>query len=64
MAEKIDTQVKEIADVSYKNAQDILKKLRSKLDTLAEELIKRETIEAEDFVKIIGPKVNLAKVKA
>ncbi len=64
MAAKIDAQVKEIADVCYKNASDILKKLRSKLDVLAEELMKRETIESEDFIKIIGPKKILATVKA
>lgn len=64
MAAKIDGQVKKIADMCYKNAQDILKKLRSKLDVLAEELMKRETIEAEDFIKIIGAKINPVKVKA
>lgn len=64
MAAKIDGQVKKIADACYKNAQDILKKLRSKLDVLAEELIKRETIESDDFIKIIGAKINPAKVKA
>ncbi len=60
MAAKIDTQVKKIMDEAYKQANAILMKLRGKLDTLAEELLKRETIEAEDFVKLIGPKKALA----
>lgn len=70
MASKIDEQVKKIADSGYKNAAMILKKLRSKLDILAEELLKKETIEAEEFIRLIGPKkslyskVALATVKA
>ena len=56
MASKIDTQVKKITDDAYKSASDILKKLKDKLDVLAEELLKRETIESEDFAKIMGPK--------
>ena len=65
MASKIDEQVKKITDEAYKTAFDILKKLRIKLDLLAEELLKKETIEAEEFEKIVGPKkAALAKVLA
>jgi cell division protease FtsH len=60
MAAKIDVQVKKITDEAYKQAIDALTKLRKKLDDLAEELLKRETLEAEDFVKLIGPKKALA----
>ncbi len=56
MAAKIDHEVKKIADEAYKQAIAVLTKLRSKLDKLAEELLVKETIESEDFVKIIGPK--------
>lgn len=56
MASKIDSQVKKITDTGYQTAISVLKKLRRKLDLLADELMKRETIEQEDFVKIIGPK--------
>lgn len=56
MAAKIDAQVKNLTDEGYKNASIILKKLRSKLDLLAEELLKKETLESEDFAKLIGPK--------
>ena len=65
MASKIDGQVKKITDEGYKDAFEILRKLRSKLDVLAEELLKKETIESEEFLRIIGPKkALLAIVKA
>lgn len=58
MAAKIDSQVKKITDSCYKNALAVLTKLRDKLDLLANELLKKETIESEDFVKLIGPKTG------
>lgn len=65
MAAKIDDQVKKITDEAYANAQNILKKLKGKLDVLADELMKKETIEGEEFERIIGPKKPaLAKVLA
>lgn len=63
MAAKIDAEVKKIAESSYKNATIILAKLRGKLDLLAEELLKKETIEAEEFAQLIGPKKELATAK-
>jgi cell division protease FtsH len=65
MASKIDEQIKQITDQGYKEAMNILKKLRVKLDVLAEELLKKETLESEEFGKLIGPKKPiLAIVKA
>ena len=65
MAAKIDVQVKKITDDAYKTASNVLGKLKDKLDLLAEELLKRETLESEDFAKIMGPKrAALLKVKA
>jgi len=61
MSSKIDDQVKKITDVAYKQAVSILSKLRKKLDAIAEELLKKETIEADDFVKLLGPKVGAPK---
>jgi cell division protease FtsH len=64
MAAKIDGQVKKITDEAYGKASDILKKLMGKLDVLAGELMKKETIESEEFIRIIGPKkVVLAKAR-
>lgn len=56
MAAKIDEQVKKITDSCYKNAVLILSKLRKKLDLLASELLKKETIEQEEFLKLLGAK--------
>lgn len=59
MAAKIDNEVKKIADEAYRNATVVLTKLRKKLDVLAAELLVKETIESDDFVKLIGIKKNL-----
>jgi cell division protease FtsH len=64
MAAKIDAQVKKISDEAYVQATKILTKLRPQLDVIAEELLKKETIDSEDFVKLIGPKKEIAKVNA
>lgn len=56
MQAKIDREVKRIIDEGYENATRVLKKLRKKLDLLAEELLKVETLESEEFEKLIGPK--------
>ncbi len=56
MAAKIDQEVKKIVDSCYKKAANVLSKLRDKLDIVAKELIKKETLEGEQFEKLIGPK--------
>lgn len=61
MQSKIDAEVKRITDECYQEAVKILSKLRKKMDVLAEELMKKETIESDDFVKLIGPKKFLPK---
>jgi len=64
MAAKIDTQVKKITDEAYKEAFTILAKLRKKLDALAEELLQKETLESEEFEKLIGAKPATVPAKA
>lgn len=64
MAAKIDDQVKKILDAGYKNATEIITKLRDRLDQLAEELLKKETLDADDFSTLMGPKALPSKVKA
>lgn len=56
MQAKIDNEVKKIIDDAYKIAVTILKKNKKKLDDVAEELIKVETLEGEDFDKIMKEK--------
>ncbi len=59
MQAKVDNEVKKIIDEGLEEATRVLKKLRKKLDILAEELLKQETIESEGFEKLIGPKKML-----
>ena len=63
MSAKIDKEVKRITDEAYKIASGILAKLRRKLDVLAEEVLRKETIESEDFAKLMGPRPFFVKSK-
>lgn len=49
MQEKIDNEIKRIIDEAYKKAVETLLKNRKKLDSIAEELLKKETIEGDQF---------------
>lgn len=54
--EKIDTQVKKILDTSYKAAVRLVKEKRKLLDKVSEALLKQETLDRDDFEKIVGAK--------
>lgn len=54
MQEKIDIEVQKILKTAHKQAQDVLKKHKDKLDIIAAALIEKETIEDEEFKKLIG----------
>lgn len=54
MQKKIDEEVKKIMDEGYRKAAAILKKSKVKLDKVAQELIKKETIESDEFEKLMG----------
>ncbi len=53
---KVDREVSKIIDRCLKKAEEILTKNRAKLDLVAEELLKRETLEAEDFKELMERK--------
>ena len=61
MQEKIDNEVKKIVDAGYKNAEKIIKANRKVLDKVSEELLKNETLDRDQFEKIVGKKVNKVK---
>lgn len=63
MSAKIDVEVGRIIEAGYKTAESVMKKLRKRLDKIAEELIKKETLDADDFVRLMGPKVIPAIAK-
>ncbi|MBX9765108.1 ATP-dependent zinc metalloprotease FtsH [Patescibacteria group bacterium] len=50
---KIDEEVKKIIDGAYKKAKDIITKERKLLDAIAARLIEVETIERDEFEKIL-----------
>jgi cell division protease FtsH len=50
---KIDAEVKKIIDGAYKKAHDIITKERKLLDAIAARLMEVETIERDDFEKIL-----------
>jgi cell division protease FtsH len=55
-AARIDQQVQNIIDRAYKIAIASLKKHRKLLDTVAEALLVKETLEKEEFEAIVGGK--------
>ncbi len=53
VAKEIDKEMKKFMDNAFKRAKDVLAKHRDTLDIIAKELIERETIEHEDFNKLL-----------
>jgi len=53
MQSKVDKEIKKIVDESYKKSLEILKKSKKKLDIIAEKLIEQETLEGEEFEKLM-----------
>jgi cell division protease FtsH len=56
MQAKVDGEIKKITDRCYKRAIEILRKERAKLDLVAGELLKAETIEGERFEELMKKK--------
>jgi len=54
--EKIDIEVKKILDTGYKVAVKLVKEKRKLLDKVSIALIKQETLDRDDFEKIVGKK--------
>ena len=51
IGDKIGQEVKTLIDTAYKDAQELLKEHRDKLDNIAETLLQKEKINEEDFKK-------------
>lgn len=54
LAAKIDREVSKIIDEGYKVARAVLVKHRSKLDLVAKTLLVKETLEREEFERLVG----------
>jgi cell division protease FtsH len=50
----IDREIKKFLDEGYKEAEKILKEHKDKIDLVAQELIKKETVESEEFEILMG----------
>jgi len=60
MMAKIDSEIKKIITVCFEKAVDIIKTNKEVLDKVGEQLIKKESLDQEEFEKIVGKKpVNL-----
>ena len=62
MAAKVDNEIKKIVDDCYKKAVIILKENRVKMDRVVKELLKKETIEGEEFKELMEEKKEIKKL--
>ena len=58
MLSKIDKEIKKIIDQAYSKAKEIINQKRTCLDKVADSLIKKESLDQEEFEKIVGPKIK------
>jgi cell division protease FtsH len=56
MQKRIDAEISKIIDLGYKDAISIVGKNRKTMDAVVKMLLKRETLDREDFEKIVGKK--------
>ncbi|MDO9129632.1 MAG: ATP-dependent zinc metalloprotease FtsH [Anaerolineales bacterium] len=58
IAQKIDIEVRKLIDEAFTQAQKLLKKYRTELDSVANRLLEVETLTREEFEKIFPPPVS------
>ena len=63
IAARIDSQVREIIKEAYEQAKDLLAQNRPLVDYLVDLLIEQETIEGEEFRKIVSEYTNLPETE-
>ena len=63
LAAKVDSEVKKIIDASFERAKKILKQNKEKLDLVASVLIKKETLESDEFEELVERGEKLHQVK-
>ncbi|MBI4153421.1 ATP-dependent metallopeptidase FtsH/Yme1/Tma family protein [Candidatus Woesebacteria bacterium] len=56
MQERVDNEVKRIVDACYEEALKIIKAKRKTLDRVVEKLLQKETLDRDEFEKIVGTK--------
>ena len=53
MAAEIDAEMKRIIEDAYHEAEEIVQEHRTDLDAIVEALLEKETLEAEDFERLL-----------
>jgi cell division protease FtsH len=62
---KVDSQIAKILEQSRKLSRSILEKYKKKLDVIADALMDKETLDGDEFEKVVGvPKVRVVPAKA
>jgi len=56
IAREIDDEVRRIVEEAHQSARDVLEQKRSELDHVSEILLRRETIEREEFIQLLDGK--------
>ena len=58
LAGQIDKEISKMIDAGYKQARELLQKHMAKLDLVAETLLERETLDKDEFEKLVGKPVS------
>jgi ATP-dependent Zn protease len=56
MQKKIDDEISKMMETGYGEALALVKKYRKKMDLVVKELLKTETLDRDQFEKIVGSK--------
>jgi cell division protease FtsH len=59
IAREIDDEIRRIVEAAHQNAKDILSEHRASLEKISEILVKRETIEREEFEALLAGKTEV-----
>ncbi|MBP9700470.1 hypothetical protein KBD71_04290 [Candidatus Woesebacteria bacterium] len=59
---KVDAAVEKIVDEGWKRSVKVLKEHRKALDAVADRLLEIESMDEDDFIKVVGsPKVKVVE---
>ncbi|MBI2327558.1 ATP-dependent zinc metalloprotease FtsH [Candidatus Curtissbacteria bacterium] len=58
LAAKIDKEISKLIDAGHKKARELLQKHKAKLDLVAETLLVKETLDRDEFEKLVGKPVS------
>ena len=58
IAREIDDEVRRIVEEAHQSAREVLERYRAELDHVSEILLRRETIEREEFIGLLGGKTE------